>query len=157
MTNKIIVLAVASIAVVGIFVVANSKDRSKQQNVSDKNITVYLSPTCGCCKNYLSYLRSNGFSVDAKETSKISDIKKENKVPSELESCHTSIINNYVVEGHIPFEVVNKLLAEKPNIRGIALAQMPSGSPGMPGKKNSPFSIHSITSDGLDGGIYLEY
>ena len=65
-----------------------------------------------------------------------------------MESCHTTVMGNYFVEGHIPLEVVNKLLTEKPDIKGIAMPGMPNGSPGMPGVKRGDFVIYAINNDG---------
>jgi hypothetical protein len=73
-----------------------------------------------------------------------------------MESCHTVEIENYFVEGHVPIEAIQKLLNEKPDINGIALPGMPSGSPGMPGLKMEKFKIHQITLDGQDGGVFIE-
>ena len=74
--------------------------------------------------------------------------KEGHGIPSFLESCHTTIIGNYFVEGHIPLEAVEKLLEEQPDIAGIAMSGMPSGSPGMPGTKTEDFIIFSVNRDG---------
>ena len=79
-------------------------------------------------------------------TENMQSIKTKYDIPKNMESCHTSIIDNYFVEGHIPLEAINKLLIEKPLIDGIALPNMPSGSPGMPGIKRETFVIYSITN-----------
>jgi hypothetical protein len=119
--------------------------------------TIYKTPNCNCCENYISYLKSNGFKVEKKEVSdeELTNLKKQIGLPENLWSCHTVLLNNYFIEGHIPIEAIEKLLTEKPEIDGIALLQMPSGSPGMPGFKLSPFKIHSV-KNGQDQGIYIE-
>ena len=78
----------------------------------------------------------------------LDSFKKEHEIPSELESCHTTIIGGYFVEGHIPLEAVEKLLKEKPDIKGIAMPGMPSGSPGMPGAKKGDFVVYKVNNDG---------
>lgn len=114
-----------------------------------KKAIVYKSPTCGCCGQYVSYLKKQGLVVQVIDNnSEMLKIKTENKIPTEDQSCHTMIIDNYFVEGHIPVAAINKLLTEKPAIAGIALPGMPSGSPGMSGKKLSPFLIDSIDAEG---------
>ncbi len=106
---------------------------------------LYYSPTCGCCKIYGDYLKSEGFEVKIRETQNIENIKETLKIPSELWSCHTVKIGKYYVEGHIPIEAIKKLLEEQPNIEGIALPGMPSGSPGMPGEKTEEFVIFAVS------------
>ena len=112
-------------------------------------IDIYKSITCGCCDVYSKY-------VDGKTSAKINSFnsqdpeatKRQFGVPSELESCHTTIIEGYFVEGHVPLEAVEKLLQEKPNIRGIAMPGMPIGSPGMTGQKSGDFVIYAVNNDG---------
>ena len=110
--------------------------------------TVYKSPSCGCCGNYIGYMERRGVDVETKNVSDIERVKNDNEIPEDMKSCHTSLIGDYVVEGHIPLEAIEKLLAEKPDIRGIAMPGMPSGSPGMPGAKTGPFEIYSLNHDG---------
>ena len=82
------------------------------------------------------------------DTQSSNKIEEQYGVPSELRSCHTTIIGNYFIEGHIPLEAVEKLLKEQPNIKGIAMPGMPSGSPGMPGQKQGAFIIYAVNNDG---------
>jgi hypothetical protein len=118
-----------------------------------ESITLYKSYTCGCCNGWKDHMKSNGYNVKVVnlEDRDMPAIKKKYRVPSQLESCHTAIIGNYIVEGHIPSKVIDKLLAEKPAIDGIGMAGMPSGSPGMPGPKNETWKIYSMK----DGQISL--
>jgi len=109
---------------------------------------VYKSPTCGCCGLYTQHLERADVSVNIIETDNIDDIKDKYGIPSQLRSCHTTIIGDYFIEGHVPLEAVEKLLTEKPDIKGIGLPGMPSGSPGMPGVKNEEWSIYAINRDG---------
>ncbi len=107
---------------------------------------VYRSPTCGCCAEYEEYLRANGFDIESVVTDDADGIKEEYGVPEEMESCHTTVIGEYFVEGHVPAEAIVRLLEEKPAIDGIALPGMPAGSPGMGGVKSEPFTIYAVTN-----------
>lgn len=106
--------------------------------------TLYKNPQCSCCEDYAAYLRKNGYTVTVKPTHDLSLINKQHGVPEKLEGCHTTLIGGYVVEGHVPVDTLNRLLAEKPNIKGISLPGMPTGSPGMTGRKTEPFTIYEI-------------
>jgi len=94
-------------------------------------ITVYKSPTCGCCKKWITHLEDNGFDVTAKNVANVGPIKAENGLPPVLGSCHTALIDGYVIEGHVPAEDIKRLLQEKPAIAGLSVPGMPVGSPGM--------------------------
>ncbi len=107
--------------------------------------TLYKNPRCSCCDAYAKYLRANGFDVKVVEHPNMTLIKQQHSVGEKLEGCHTTLINGYVVEGHVPVGAINRLLNEKPAIKGIALPGMPAGSPGMSGAKEGPFEILSIT------------
>jgi hypothetical protein len=107
-------------------------------------VTLYKNPQCDCCDGYADYLRHNGFKVTAVSTNNLTVIGQKYGIPDGLEPCHISLIGGYVVGGHIPIEVVNRLLSEKPQIAGITLPGMPEGTPGMPGKKPGPLQIYEI-------------
>jgi hypothetical protein len=110
--------------------------------------TVYKDPNCGCCHNYVSYLRENGFEVEVVDTGDLSSIKQSHGVPEDLAGCHSTLVEGYVVEGHVPIAIVKRLLQEKPAISGISLPGMPLGSPGMDGEKEGPFVVYEIAKDG---------
>lgn len=107
--------------------------------------TVYKSPECVCCGNYVGYLRNNGFDVRIEEVADMTPVKRRFGIPPDLESCHTMDVGGYAVEGHVPIKAIDRLLSEKPGIKGIALPGMPEGSPGMPGPKSDKFVIHTIS------------
>jgi hypothetical protein len=94
-------------------------------------ITVYKSPTCGCCSAWVDHMKANGFTVTVRDTDNLTPIKADAGVPGRLHSCHTGIVEGYVVEGHVPADLVKKMLAEKPKVAGLAVPGMPIGSPGM--------------------------
>jgi hypothetical protein len=108
---------------------------------------MYKNPQCGCCEGYASYLRRNGFKVTVRETHNMSLISQQNGVPEKLAGCHTMLVGGYVVEGHVPVGAINKLLKERPGIKGISLPGMPEGSPGMTGVKTEPFTIYEISGE----------
>lgn len=117
---------------------------------------VYYQETCGCCANYISYLKYSGYAVEAIKVSDMEKIKEEFGVPADLMSCHTAVIGNYTVEGHMPVEVIAKLLEEKPGIKGIALPGMPHGSPGMGGWKNESWPIYKLDKEG-NYPVFMEF
>jgi hypothetical protein len=109
-----------------------------------RNATLYKDPQCSCCGGYADYLRRNGFDVKVVNTHDLSLINEQHGVPTELQGCHVTIVDGYVIGGHVPVNVVKRLLSEKPAITGITLPGMPEGSPGMYGKKTEPFQIYEI-------------
>ena len=111
-------------------------------------ITVYKTPTCGCCGKWVDHLRENGFSVVTKTLDNVAPVKSANNLPPGLESCHTGIVDGYVIEGHVPAEVIKRLLEEKPDILGIAVPGMPPGSPGMDVGYTEPYEILSFDAEG---------
>jgi hypothetical protein len=116
--------------------------------------TLYKDPQCGCCEGYAAYLRQNGFAVDVKPTNDLAEISRKAGVPSELQGCHTMFVDGYVVDGHVPIKTIRKLLSERPAIAGITLPGMPTGSPGMTGKKTAPFKIYAVNKDGTPPTVY---
>jgi hypothetical protein len=110
--------------------------------------TLYKTPDCGCCEGYARYLRRNGFDVTTVPSHDLPLIRKQHGVPEKLEGCHTTVIGDYVIEGHVPIGPVKRLLRERPAIKGISLPGMPEGSPGMTGRKQEPFVIYEIAGEG---------
>jgi len=116
--------------------------------------TLYKNPQCSCCEGYAAYLRDNGFDVEVKPTNDLAEISRKAGVPEQMEGCHTAFIDGYVVDGHVPVAVIEKLLTERPAIAGITLPGMPMGSPGMAGEKTEPFTVYAVTKDGKDPTVY---
>ena len=117
-----------------------------QQKPAGPLVEVFKTPTCGCCSLWVEHMRKNGFNVRTTDMNDLSEIKKSRGVPDQVQSCHTAVVNGYVVEGHVPAADVHRMLKEKPAIAGIAVGGMPVGSPGMdyPGTKPSrTTSCHS--------------
>jgi len=113
-------------------------------------MTVYKSSTCGCCSNWVAHMKANGFDVKAIDVDDIDKVKRERGVPADATSCHTAIVNGYIVEGHVPADAVQKMLKEKPAIAGIAVPGMPMGSPGMevPGGQKDAYNIVAFDKAG---------
>ena len=152
MKKSLLILIIAMVIILaGIFIFSQNSKASSFENINaiPGEINIHKSLTCGCCSTYATYVdgkvspKVNSLSVDDPD-----EIKNKYEIPSELQSCHTTIIGNYFIEGHIPLEAVEKLLREKPDIKGIALPGMPSGSPGMPGPKSGEFIIYAVNNDG---------
>jgi hypothetical protein len=117
-------------------------------------VILYKNPQCTCCEGYATYLRQNGFDVDVKPTNDLAEISQKAGVPEKYQGCHTMFVDGYVVDGHVPVEIVRKLLSERPNIAGITLPGMPAGSPGMVGEKTQTFVIYAVTKDGKPPSVY---
>ena len=115
-------------------------------NINNKKLSVevFKTPSCGCCYGYVLFLEKEKFNVKQTDMRSLHSIKQKYNIPLEMQSCHTTIIDKYFIEGHVPLEAVNKLLKEQPDIDGIALPGMPIGTPGMPGKKEGPFVVYQI-------------
>lgn len=107
-------------------------------------ITVYKSAQCGCCVGYVAELEKAGYTVETKIVDDMNVIKQQYGIERDMQSCHTAVVDGYFIEGHVPIEAVQKLLAERPDIDGIALPNMPAGSPGMPGTKSGPWAIYAL-------------
>lgn len=113
-------------------------------------ITVYRTPTCGCCRAWEDHMRENGFSVESVEMTSLDAVKAEHGVPRPLQSCHTGVVEGFVVEGHVPADEVARMLRDRPDIQGLAVPGMPTGSPGMevPGRRAQPYEVFAFTESG---------
>ena len=141
---KLTVLTVLILSFLYIFnFVADKKD--VLANINNKQVVeVFKTPSCGCCYGYVLFLEKEKFKVKQTDMRSLHPIKQKYNIPVEMQSCHTTIMGKYFIEGHVPFEAVNKLLKEQPNIDGIALPGMPIGTPGMPGDKDEPYVIYQL-------------
>ena len=113
-----------------------------------ETVVVYKSPTCGCCKAWVTHMRENGFRVEVHEQYNVTPVKNELGVPGRLRSCHTAKVGGYVIEGHVPADQVKRLLEEKPDVTGLAVPGMPMGSPGMEGPRKDPYEVSAFRRDG---------
>ena len=118
--------------------------------------TLYKSPQCGCCEGYADYLRGNGFDITVVPTHDLASISRKAGVPSNLEGCHTMLVDGYVVDGHVPLNIVRRVLSQRPPIKGVTLPGMPAGSPGMGGDKTEPFVVYALPKDGGPPFVYAK-
>jgi len=116
---------------------------------------LYKNASCGCCAKWGEYLRENGFEVEIVNMDDLTPIKEAHGVPLEYEGCHTFVIGDYAIEGHVPVGAILKLLEERPAVRAISLPGMPTGSPGMGGDKDGPLTVYAI-GDGEPTVFYEE-
>ncbi len=123
------------------FVTLSSRDAGALE------ITVYKSPTCGCCSKWIAHLEANGFEVVAHDMENMASVKIENGIRREFTSCHTAVIDGYIIEGHVPAEDIQRLLRDRPAVAGIAVPGMPIGSPGMEGPNPQAYDV--LTFDNL--------
>jgi hypothetical protein len=115
-----------------------------QPAVEAKVVEVYRSPTCSCCHEWEAYMRRHGWTIRSHELVDMDRVKHEHGLPEATWSCHTAVIDGFVVEGHVPIAAIEHLLATRPSIDGIALPGMPPGSPGMTGVREAAFQVLAI-------------
>lgn len=121
-------------------------------------VEVYKSPTCGCCGKWSQHLRGNGFTVNIHEIGdrEIDAFRATAGVPAAFASCHTALVQGYVVEGHVPAADIRKLLAERPIARGLAVPGMPAIAPGMDGPHGAGYDVLLLQTDGTSR-LYRSY
>lgn len=126
-------------------------------SVLGQRMTVHKSPTCGCCQKWVDYLEEEGFTVDVKNSDNVNPIKQSlGMTDPKLYSCHTAVIGDYIVEGHVPASDIKRLLTEKPNIAGLTAPGMPMMSPGMNSRTPKDYAVLSITTAGSTQ-VYSQY
>lgn len=124
-------------------------DKARVSYFGPSAITVYRSPNCGCCEKWIEHLEKHHFTVTDIPTDNIQRIKRRYGVPANLDSCHTAIINGYVIEGHVPASDIKRLLIQKPDIVGLTVPGMPVGPPGMAmGEQEEPFYVLQFNEKG---------
>ncbi|PIN87537.1 hypothetical protein COV12_03380 [Candidatus Woesearchaeota archaeon CG10_big_fil_rev_8_21_14_0_10_32_24] len=145
---KFIILTVILIALVIISGCTKAAPPTDNSELSKTKITILKTSGCGCCGIYSQYAQKQGLDVTIKIDDNLDSIKDGYKIPLDMRSCHTTQIENYFVEGHVPIEAIEKMMVEQPDIAGIALPGMPSGAPGMPGSKSGTWTVYAINHDG---------
>ncbi len=113
-------------------------------------ITVYKSPTCGCCTAWVEHLEANDFTVQVVDMDNVNSVKDYYGIPQELSSCHTGIVEGYAIEGHVPADDIQRLLEERPEAIGLSVPGMPIGSPGMEveGRPADNYDVVLVTAEG---------
>jgi hypothetical protein len=110
---------------------------------------VYKDANCGCCAKWVDHIRGAGFTVVSHDVTDLTAVKSRYGVPQSLASCHTAEIGGYIVEGHVPADLIRKMLEEKPEIAGLAVPGMPVGSPGMEYTYSEPYDVIAFTKSGV--------
>ena len=111
-------------------------------------VTVWKSPSCGCCKGWVKHMQDSGFQVKVHDLDDLDKIKKMASIPEPFHSCHTARVGNYMIEGHVPASDVKRLLASKPAAHGLAAPGMPAGSPGMEVGDRDPYDVLLFNPNG---------
>jgi hypothetical protein len=111
-------------------------------------VVVYKSPTCGCCTAWVDHMREHGFTVVTHDTTDLEPIKRQLGVPAGRVSCHTATVRGYTIEGHVPADLIRKLIDEKSRFAGLAVPGMPMGSPGMEGILKQEYDVFAFDRDG---------
>lgn len=127
---------------------AEPPDAAEELVQEAPRVTVYKSPQCGCCAKWVDHLREAGFQVTALDVEDVSPVKREHGITAGIASCHTATVDGYVIEGHVPADVIARLLEERPEVKGLAVPGMPIGSPGMEGPREDPYDILAFDADG---------
>lgn len=126
----------------------------------ETTITVYKTPWCGCCEVWTDAVEAAGYTVVVEDHEDLTAIKKQAGVPDDMQACHTAVIGDerkYILEGHVPLEAMEKLMSERPDIRGIAVPGMPQGSLGMGHDPNARYTVFAIGAKGSESAKpYME-
>ncbi len=155
MGRAFLIVTVLALAILGLAFMAGDRDAGDTQTRdTGLSLTLYATPDCGCCHRYVSYLEDQGVEVSLVYVSAEELAEKMSVAPSEMYSCHIMEVEGYHVIGHVPLEAIEKLVAERPDVDGIALPGMPPGSPGMGGAKRGVFTIYYF--DDGETGVYME-
>ena len=109
---------------------------------------MYRSRTCGCCGKWVQHMKDNGFAVVEHIVEQIENAPNRDRVPQKLQSCHIATVGGYLVEGHVPADVVKEMLKKRPEIEGIAVPGMPAGSPGMESPYPQAYDVVAFTKQG---------
>lgn len=121
---------------------------SEPESASKAVVQIFKSPTCGCCVKWADHLESKGFRVETADVRDLAAVKRQHDVPPNAESCHTALVEGYVVEGHVPASDIARLLRERPSVRGLVVPGMPRGSPGMESPNPEPYTVYAFDDDG---------
>lgn len=145
-TSKTIRTWLGSTAAFGLAVIVAAACSTAE--AESPTVTVYKSPSCGCCSKWADHLRAEGFKVKTKEVIDLRPVKDKHGIRPGLASCHTATVGGYVIEGHVPADVIMRLLDERPDLQGLAVPGMPMGSPGMEGPVSESYDILALKKDG---------
>jgi hypothetical protein len=148
---RTLTLGLLSIAAIGCNRLNSSDVAQVSTAAATSTIEVFRSESCGCCGLWVEHMQEAGFTLKETITEEMDAVKQQHGVADELASCHTAIADDYVIEGHIPAEDVQRLLTEKPDVTGIAVPGMPIGSPGMEiGDEREPYAVLSFKGETIE-------
>lgn len=132
-------------------------DQETETYTGNMEMSVYRSPNCSCCGSWIAHAQKHGFQITEIKTDDMDSIKREYHIPPELASCHTAVIDGYVMEGHIPADDIKRFLSQKPDVKGLTVPGMPLGTPGMETRNmKQPFDILTL-NDGGEVAIFKHY
>lgn len=140
--------AVSGLAALLLAVAAFARPSVRQQGPA---VIVHKSATCGCCTKWVDYMKSEGFQVTVHDMDDVEPIKDQHHVPGDLRSCHTALVGGYVIEGHVPADLIQQLIKEKSTLAGLAVPGMVAGSPGMEGGTKQAYDVVSFDKNGKTG------
>lgn len=143
--NRITRRTAAGLLLSAAFVLGGRRLRAEEATA----VKVYKESTCGCCGIWARHMSKAGFSVTTVDVPDVDAIKAQFGIPARLQTCHTAEVGGYLVEGHVPASIVKRLLAEKPNARGIAVPGMPAGSPGMENVVSELYEVILFSANGM--------
>lgn len=142
------ILRYAALAVALVAPASAAQTPAKKTGPAVQPIVVYKTATCGCCGKWVDHLKAAGFEPTVHTVPTMDDAPMRKQIPTALRSCHTATLEGYLVEGHVPADVIKKLLKEKPRVEGIAVPGMPAGSPGMESPNPEPYNILTFDAAG---------
>src|SRR5437868_6798939 len=137
-------------------IVAFSLLASLPLSAASQKIDVFKTATCGCCGKWVEHLKANGFDVAVHVVPSTADYRLKYGVPEKLQSCHTAVVNGYAIEGHVPAQDIHRLLKAAPHAKGLAVAGMPAGSPGMEGPRSDVYAVMLFDEKG-GATVYQKY
>jgi hypothetical protein len=118
-------------------------------------VTIYKSPACGCCGEWVKHMEANGFDVEVRDVEDVTPFRRRSMVPDHLASCHTALIGGYAIEGHVPAADVRRLLRERPRVIGLSVPGMVVGSPGM--EQGPPQPYETIAFDERGSRVFARH
>ena len=149
MTSKLMRTVLLFLPILAFASLPSSAQPARPRTPAVTAMEVYRSPTCGCCAKWVDHVKAAGFTPVVHQVDDVSPVKAKGGVPARLHSCHTALVGGYVIEGHVPADVIQQMLSSKPKIAGLAVPGMPIGSPGMEqGPRVDPYEVIAFTRDG---------
>ncbi len=151
--NAKMIAVIAAVGVIGMVLVLSAtsgmRELAEAPNTEGADVVVYKTASCGCCSKWVEHLQKNGLDVAAVNVASTAPAREQAGVPNRLGSCHTAVVGDYWVEGHVPAELVHRLMTERPiDIEGLAVPGMPTGSPGMEGPNPVKYDVIAYHTDG---------